>query len=217
MRISALSSVTGIPIATIKYYLREGLLPPGRATAATQAEYDETHIARLRLVRALVEVGNLPLASVHGVLAALDEESLADAVRTAHQAISPVPRSTGRGRADAGPRRAVALLTSLGWTFNPASHSLRRLDQALAGLEAAGLSTDPEVLTRYAEAALTLARQEVAGIPGGPAGDGSEVGGGAEDAVRYVVLGTVLYEPVLLALRRLAQSAVYLEARSGQP
>lgn len=203
MRISELSSATGIPIATIKFYLREGLLPPGRATGATQAEYDDTHIARLRLIRALVEVGGLPLAAVHGVLAATEEESVPAAVGAAHRAIAPPSRT--KGRADAGPRRAVALLNHLGWTYAPGSQSLRRLDEALAGLEAAGLSTDPTTLTRYAETALELARYEISGIPGA-----------AGDAVRYVVLGTVLYEPVLLALRRLAQSAVYQETQAGR-
>ena len=37
MRISALAQATGLPVATVKYYLREGLLHPGVATSATQA------------------------------------------------------------------------------------------------------------------------------------------------------------------------------------
>ena len=57
MRISELSSRTGIPVATIKFYLRENLLHPGVRTAATQAQYDESHEARLRLIRALLGPG----------------------------------------------------------------------------------------------------------------------------------------------------------------
>ena len=37
MRISQLSGEAGIPVATIKYYLREGLLHDGLLTSATQA------------------------------------------------------------------------------------------------------------------------------------------------------------------------------------
>ena len=70
MRIAELSRRAGVPVPTVKYYLREGLLPPGRATAPTQAQYDETHEQRLRLVRALVEVAGLSLAAVRRVLAA---------------------------------------------------------------------------------------------------------------------------------------------------
>lgn len=43
MKISELSRRTGVPVASIKYFLRQGLLPAGRATAATLAEYGEEH------------------------------------------------------------------------------------------------------------------------------------------------------------------------------
>jgi len=59
-----LSRSSGVPVATIKYYLREGLLPPGEATSATRAEYDETHLRRLQLIRALVEIGEVPVAAI---------------------------------------------------------------------------------------------------------------------------------------------------------
>ena len=35
MRLAELSERSGVPTATIKYYLREGLLPPGRQVNAT--------------------------------------------------------------------------------------------------------------------------------------------------------------------------------------
>ncbi len=57
MRISELSRTTGVPIATIKFYLREHLLPEGTRTSATQAQYGEEHVSRLRLVRALIGPG----------------------------------------------------------------------------------------------------------------------------------------------------------------
>ena len=41
MRISELSAQTGVPVPTIKYYLREGLLPEGERSAPTQAAYGE--------------------------------------------------------------------------------------------------------------------------------------------------------------------------------
>jgi DNA-binding transcriptional MerR regulator len=44
MRISELSSHTEIPVATIKFYLRENLLHEGVRTAATQAQYDQSHV-----------------------------------------------------------------------------------------------------------------------------------------------------------------------------
>ena len=47
----------------------------------------------------------------------------------------------------------------------------------------------------YAEAARKVAEADVAGVPTSS----------PEEATRYVVVGTIVYEPVLLALRRLAQ------------
>lgn len=72
LAISELSKATGVPLATVKYSLREGLLPAGRATGATQAQYDESHVIRLRLARSLVQVGGLSVAAARDVLAALD-------------------------------------------------------------------------------------------------------------------------------------------------
>ena len=56
MRISDLSEATGVPVATVKYYLRERLLHPGEVVSRTQARYDASHVERLTLVRALTEV-----------------------------------------------------------------------------------------------------------------------------------------------------------------
>jgi DNA-binding transcriptional MerR regulator len=196
MRISELSRASGVPVPTIKYYLRERLLPPGRATAATQAQYSEEHVARLRLIRALVDVGRLPLGAVRGVLGAVDAgaDFTPEAVGTAHEALPPAPPPRTEP-----PTRAMAALDSLAWRVDPRSSSLRRLEAALAALEAVGMSPSPDLLRTYAQAALDVARADVADVPDGdPA-----------DAVHYVVIGTVLYEPVLLALRRLAQQYLY--------
>jgi len=72
VRVSELSAATGVTVPTLKYYLREGLLLAGQLSSANQASYDESHVARVRLIRALIEVGNLPVATAKTVLAAID-------------------------------------------------------------------------------------------------------------------------------------------------
>nr|WP_225956829.1 MerR family transcriptional regulator [Amycolatopsis lexingtonensis] len=67
-----LSAETGVPVATVKYYLREGLLPAGRRVGPNQAQYTPEHVKRLRLVCALREIGGLSLAEVADVLGVLD-------------------------------------------------------------------------------------------------------------------------------------------------
>ena len=62
MWMAELASRSGLTVPTIKYYLREGLLPPGETVGATRTRYDESHVRRLRLVRALDEPGVLAAA-----------------------------------------------------------------------------------------------------------------------------------------------------------
>jgi hypothetical protein len=84
----------------------------------------------------------------------------------------------------------------MGWrleTTDPAP--VRRLAAALAALDAADFTLPEDDVLDYARAMQGLAEQEVAGVPAGP----------SDAAVRYAVLGTILVEPLLLALRRLAQ------------
>src|SRR5688572_3131156 len=90
MRISELSAMTGVSLPTIKYYLREGLLFEGRRTSATQAEYGDDHVRRLRVVRALIDSG-VSIAETKKVVRSLDDppESPHDLLSAAHAAVIP--------------------------------------------------------------------------------------------------------------------------------
>jgi DNA-binding transcriptional MerR regulator len=192
MRISELSQASGIPVATIKYYLREGLLHEGQLTSATQAQYDQSHLARLRLVRALVGAGGLSVAAARDVL-----DQLAHPPASLHDLLGEVQRLLGpRVDDQVDTRAAESVIETMGWrlaTADPAP--VRRLAAALAALEAADFTLAEDDVLDYAQAMQGLAEQEVAAVPAGP----------SDAAVRYTVLGTILVEPLLLALRRLAQ------------
>lgn len=192
MRISGLAAVTGVPLATVKYYLREGLLHPGRQTSATQARYDETHVARLRLVRALLDVGGLSIASARGVLSCLDPGDVFEALGRTQEELPPrVTRDVDLSAA----REAIA---ALGWQVPDESAALRQLAVAMQAVREVGLPLTPDRLQAYAKAAHLVAEQEIDRMPQTS----------VADALTYAVVGTVLYEPVLLALRRLAHQDV---------
>ena len=70
MRISELSQATGVPVATIKYYLREGLLPDGDKRTPRLTEYDDRHVRQLGLLRILREVGQVPVEGLKQLVAA---------------------------------------------------------------------------------------------------------------------------------------------------
>ncbi|MFN8074212.1 MAG: MerR family transcriptional regulator [Kineosporiaceae bacterium] len=194
---SELAERSGVSIPTIKFYIREGLLPPGRTTSPRQADYDESHLDRLRLVRALVDVGGLSLASVREVLDAVTGPAgLDQAIARAHGGLAPRPP------AEPDTTRARALVGRLGWVVDEHGAPLRQLAAALEAAQAVGLDVDDALIDVYAGAAAVVARYDVSIIPWS-----------REDpapSVTQAVLGTVLYEPLLLALRRLAQSDAFV-------
>ncbi len=197
MRISELSRRTLVPVGTVKFYLREGLLPAGTRTSATQAEYDEAHVDRLRLVRVLLGTAGLSVAAALEVVAALDSPPgpIHDLLGVAHRASGS---RAGTAANEADRHRAVALVRGRGWQVHDQTPALDQLAEALAAMAEIGL-VDPEaVLDSYARAAEQLAEVDVAGVPTGD----------PVAAVRHVITGTILLEPVLLALRRLAQEDV---------
>ncbi|MEV0220077.1 MerR family transcriptional regulator [Streptomyces sp. NPDC050704] len=102
MRISELSRRSGVAVATIKYYRREGLLPEGRALNPTTVEYGEEHVQRLRLIRSLTQLGGLSVARTREVLEAVDLPLDAfETLGVVHHAL-PVPsaETNGKGGAD---------------------------------------------------------------------------------------------------------------------
>lgn len=205
---SELSHRSGVPVGTVKYYLREGLLPAGRATSATQAQYDDEHLQRLTLIRVLVRIGGLSIAATRQVLQAIDHPpaSMHSLLGTAHTALAtrtePLDEISPEAR-----ERTDQLLQRLGWqSVQGAAYA--QLAVAIDGLALAGLPATDAELDRYAVAAEQIARGDVAGVPF----DSPDL------AIRWVVTKTVLAEPMLLALRRLAQehvSATWLTGGNG--
>ncbi|KRF19343.1 hypothetical protein ASG90_20890 [Nocardioides sp. Soil797] len=195
MWMAELSERSGVPVATIKFYLREKLLPAGKATGATRASYDEGHVHRLRLIRALVGVGGLGLDRVHAVLAAVDDTKadLHEVLASAHQQLSPLPESEV---SEESRRQVAALVRRKRWQLQPEGRHSEALAAALDAMTAAGQPLDLPSLTTYADAAAMVAEAEI---------ESMSTAMDREDAAIYAVTGTVLAEPVLLALRRMAQ------------
>jgi len=193
MRISELSTQTGVPVATIKFYLRESLLPEGVRTSATQAQYDESHVARLRLIRALLGPGGLSVAAAHRVIQAIEEPPA-----SVHELLGVAARAVARpGVVTDGDPRVKELMQRCAWQIDEKDHpTYAVLEEALQALDEAGFELPEGALDVYVEHMRQIAEYEIENVPTDS----------PTAAVRYVVLGTVLIEPVILALRRLAQA-----------
>ena len=206
MRMAELSERSGIPTATIKYYLREELLRPGRRISATRADYDEDHLRRLRLVRALIQVGRIPVATAREVLATLEDRSL-DLHQRLGAAIWALPGGEpdgvtgGDAATEAAVRQVDRVLTETGWEFGrqlgATSPAYRALVAAVAAQSRAGYPCESADLLAYARRASELAVTDLDMV------ERHRTGG---ERIEAAVALTVLYEPVLLSLRRLAEA-----------
>jgi DNA-binding transcriptional MerR regulator len=203
MRLAELSRRSGVSTATIKYYLREGLLPPGRQVNTTTAEYDEEHLRRLRLVRAMIQVGRLPVATVREVLGHVDDDSLGRSVRLG-AALWSLPQVPEPDEEDeyvrAAHREVTALLDRLGWRnaklLAPLSPAYRSLVVGVAAFRRLGYDWGAEQLAPYAELMHRTAALDL---------DNLETRPSEAERIEFAVLGAILNEPLLQALHRLAQ------------
>ncbi len=182
---------------TIKYYLREGLLAAGELTSPNQAHYGPGHERRLRLIRALLDVGGLSLAAIGEVLQAMDDPG-----QPVHKVLgAAADRVTPAGGEAAGPeledaREEVAeLLRRRGWQADGRGSAAESLAGVLCALRRAGHGGYIDLLDVYADAAEPVARADLDYVQRRVA---------REDLVESVVVGTVLGEAMFGALRRLA-------------
>jgi len=68
LRIGELAEASGVPVPTIKHYLREGLLPEPVKTSRNMAYYPPEFVDRIRLIKQLQEERYMPLKAIKSVL-----------------------------------------------------------------------------------------------------------------------------------------------------
>jgi DNA-binding transcriptional MerR regulator len=68
LRMGALAEASGVPAATIKHYLREGLLPAPVKTSRNMAWYSPEYVDRIKLIKRLQEERYLPLDVIRRIL-----------------------------------------------------------------------------------------------------------------------------------------------------
>jgi len=198
MRVSELSAVTGVTVPTLKYYLREGLLAAGQLTSANQASYDDSHVARVRLIRALIEVGNLPVATAKTVLEAIDtpDMPLTWIFGVAQFAISDASLYAPVEPDSPGLRKAAETVERFGWHVSPENPGMQGAARVLDTYVRIGHGELAEIWDGYARGSELIARADLESVA-----RQTEV----EAMSETVVVGTVLGDALLSSLRRMAQ------------
>jgi DNA-binding transcriptional MerR regulator len=113
LRIGELARRSGVPMATLKFYLREGLIAPAKKTGRTMAWYEPAVVDRLRAIKELQEQ-HLPLdvirQTLEGDRKAPDDLAAVDAIAKV------LARNAGkRSRSRAEVIAAGATELELGW------------------------------------------------------------------------------------------------------
>ena len=197
---SELSERTGVSVATIKYYLREGLLPEGDKRTPRLTDYGEQHVRRLELLRILRDAGDVPVEGLRRLVAATETQgTVHDLFAVAADALAPTPPPASVEPARAQAREiADAIIDQAGWD-RVRPDSVDR-DNLAATLELmASFDThprDPGEIAPYVAAADLIARYEVGHLDGTK----DRVG-----LLEEMIVGQVVFGTVLSTLRRLAE------------
>ena len=202
MRVAELSRRSGVAVPTIKYYLREGLLPPGELTSPNQASYDEHHLNRLRLIRAMIDLAQVPVARVRAVLEALDSDTLSlhERIGVVHRAITPSRQLTaGDSARTAAAVQVQELIQRRGWAVEPDSPAIATLVETISVLRSLGQDHLVNLLDSYAEAVERFTELEVAAVASRTDPD---------QVAESVVIGTILGGNLIASLRLLAQENI---------
>lgn len=75
MKMKELEKATGVGRETIRFYIREGLLPEPERPKRNVARYSEEHVERLKLIKQLQQERFLPLNVIKHVMHARDQKS----------------------------------------------------------------------------------------------------------------------------------------------
>lgn len=203
MKISEAARQGGVSVSTFKYYLREGLVPEGIRLRENQTAYEDSHVQRVRLVRALLETGGLSIGAAKAVVATLDSrpDSLAHTFEAAQHALGAISPASAPPSGEA--RSAVEeIVRAQNWRVTPGNPGVDMAARVLDGFGAIGFRPAPEFLHTYASAASSIARADVAAL---------RTRDRPELVAELMVVGTVLGDALVAGFRRLAQESVTAE------
>ncbi len=200
LTIQELSRATGVSVASIKFYLRETLLAPGDPSRPGRAYYDASHARRLVVIRALRDVAGLSIDVIRRALGAIDATG-ADAVDVIAPAIDALATPSDTPPVDAELRRARKDVTVL---FDRAKLTVRRgagsretVARTIAALRRLGVGISVDELERYVAMLRPIAREEIENEQ-----TRAVLLSDKEQSLELAILGTVLFEPILVGLRR---------------
>lgn len=232
MKLRELARRTDVSTASIKYYIRLGVLGTGEKRNATTAVYGDAHVHRLALITWLRRELALPMSSIAVLTHAIDDETLDNlelmgvCQRLAlgldsclDSAPEPQPTATppteGTGDAAAPPRRndpdvttdldaeVGDVLSDLGWPdVSPTARAAVAV--CLRDLIDAGYDVGRDIVMTHATALAQIARENTLPISDSLTRD---------EIALAVIRGITLHNRLLISMSTLVHAAMSAQAR----
>lgn len=205
MQLKELSSQSGVSVASIKYYLREGLLPAGETVHATRARYSARHVERLELIQALRRIVGLNIEQIRDLLRVADDGAprldLLAAVQRVVLELDTYATASGGVRTTA----ADAVVHLRGWP-DSSSDARNALNAHLELMESLDISVSTELLDAYSRAMDEVAGLDIAATT-------------APESIDRLILtaavGMHMHSKLLLRLLALAQASHAIRRYEG--
>ena len=143
LKISELAERADVPVATVRHYLREGLLPEGVKTSKNMAYYPPEFVERIRLIKRLQEERFMPLRVIREALLAdrTTKKDLLERFDVPERALDRLaevgvlsPDEQGYSQADVRIVEAIAKFRAEGWN-ETTGFGARDVARLMSGLE----------------------------------------------------------------------------------
>lgn len=197
MQLKELSQLSGVSAASIKYYLREGLLPAGEAVHATRAQYSARHVERLELIQALRRIVGLNIEQIRGLLKMADDGAPRLALLAAVQRVVLDLDTPATSSGEVLTPAADAVVRLRNWPDYP-SDARNALNAHLELMESLNIPVSGELLDAYSRAMDDVAGLDIAATT-------------APESVDQLILtaavGMHMHSQLLLKLLALAQAS----------
>lgn len=218
LKMKDLERATGVGRETIRFYIRNGLLPEPERPGRNVAWYDESFVRRVNLIKELQQKRFLPLNVIRAIVGVEAEPSrdevqtlleldgklfpAVDGAEPAPERLSDVVKRTGLSLKDARDCIAVGLVETVRRDGEEWLDDINvRILEILAKLRAAGFSEDrgfvAEQYRLYVDFVHWLAREELRMFTSGTTGKA-----GNEELVQMAEAGITYVNQMLGLLRR---------------
>lgn len=206
MKLAELAHRTGASKAAIKYWIREGVLPPGRLRNQTTAVYDERHVERVALIQTMRAEFDASIERIRDLTALIDASGTP--VVDVMQACQLI--ATGLAADEEPPawfaQQVDELNRRAGWP-QVDSVAARALAAALAASARGGFVYELDQLAEYARGLAPLADGDI---------DSIRPDATLDVMARNLLIGAATQNRMFAALNQLAHTSAAVRRMSGE-